>query len=321
MAKWDNMLAILWILRSREQVTASELAFSLEISVRTVYRYIDALCASGVPIIAESGHEGGYSLAKNFRETPLFFDSDELKAIAHAAMLAGGTGYPFGAELQEAMKKIERQLNDEQYQLLHRHTQGFGVLPVKEAMPEKEVLQKLEKAVAEDRIVHIKYVKKEEETAQTRDMNPYGLAYRYSLWYIAGYCHLRQEMRVFRVDRICHVSIGNTTFSRPAHFSIESYLHDKFQEPYMSKSPKVPVVIEGEKGALDRLARNYYMRSCLTEHRRDQLHLLVNEQEALFYMPNLLLAEGKKVRILEPSRLKEEMTTLLKEMVSHYEEK
>lgn len=59
MAKWDNMLSMLWMLRSGRKLTAAQIADSLEISVRTVYRYIDALCASGVPVIAESGHDGG----------------------------------------------------------------------------------------------------------------------------------------------------------------------------------------------------------------------------------------------------------------------
>lgn len=60
--KADNMLSILWLLRTRGRVTAKQLAESLEIHVRSVYRYIDALCASGVPIVAEAGPNGGYSL-------------------------------------------------------------------------------------------------------------------------------------------------------------------------------------------------------------------------------------------------------------------
>jgi predicted DNA-binding transcriptional regulator YafY len=58
-------------------MTASELAERLETSVRTIYRYIDSLCASGVPIIAESGHDGGYRLLNQFIEAPLFFDTNE----------------------------------------------------------------------------------------------------------------------------------------------------------------------------------------------------------------------------------------------------
>ncbi len=105
MAKWDNMLAILWQLKSKKQVTAIQLADSLEISVRTVYRYIDALCASGVPIIAEPGHHGGYYLPEAFSGTPLFFENTELKALTHATLFAESAGYPFGHKLKRALEK------------------------------------------------------------------------------------------------------------------------------------------------------------------------------------------------------------------------
>ncbi|MFD0716402.1 helix-turn-helix transcriptional regulator [Paenibacillus sp. GCM10027626] len=67
MAKWDNMLSMLWMLRSGRKLTAAQIADSLEISVRSVYRYIDALCASGVPVVAESGHDAAFAFWKASR--------------------------------------------------------------------------------------------------------------------------------------------------------------------------------------------------------------------------------------------------------------
>jgi predicted DNA-binding transcriptional regulator YafY len=71
MSKNDNMLAILWMLNSGTKVTAKQISEKLEINIRTVYRYIDSLCASGVPIISDTGHNGGYSLLSNFINAPL----------------------------------------------------------------------------------------------------------------------------------------------------------------------------------------------------------------------------------------------------------
>lgn len=77
MPKIDNMLAILWMLRSGEKITAKQISEKLEINIRTVYRYIDTISTSGVPIISEPGHNGGYTLLNNFVEAPLFFDFEE----------------------------------------------------------------------------------------------------------------------------------------------------------------------------------------------------------------------------------------------------
>lgn len=72
MPKIDNMLAILWMLHSGEKITAKQISEKLEINIRTVYRYIDTISTSGVPIISEPGHNGGYTLMNNFIEAPLF---------------------------------------------------------------------------------------------------------------------------------------------------------------------------------------------------------------------------------------------------------
>lgn len=113
MSKADHMLSILWMLKQRGR-TAGELAEALEISVRSVYRYIDALCISGVPVIADSGPGGGYSLPEHFIEAPLFFDSDEQRSLLQAASFARGTGYPYVEALDQAIAKLKRYSNARQ---------------------------------------------------------------------------------------------------------------------------------------------------------------------------------------------------------------
>lgn len=72
MAKLDNILAILWMLSSDKKVTAKQISDKLEMNIRTVYRYMDTLSKSGVPIISDTGHNGGYTLLNDFIEAPLF---------------------------------------------------------------------------------------------------------------------------------------------------------------------------------------------------------------------------------------------------------
>ena len=87
------MMAILWMLNSGRKITAKQISEKLEINIRTVYRYIDALSTSGVPIISDTGHNGGYTLLNNFIESPLLFDVEEQTALFHAAAFAEEAGY------------------------------------------------------------------------------------------------------------------------------------------------------------------------------------------------------------------------------------
>jgi predicted DNA-binding transcriptional regulator YafY len=130
MSKATNMLSILWILTTEKRMTAQQLADKLEMNVRTVYRYIDALCASGVPIIADAGHNGGYSLLNDFKKAPRFFKMVEQKALIHAAKFAQEGGYPFSNELSEAISKLNLYLNPDQLDNINRHAMSLNVIDI-----------------------------------------------------------------------------------------------------------------------------------------------------------------------------------------------
>jgi predicted DNA-binding transcriptional regulator YafY len=122
------MLAILWMLNSGTKITAKQIAEKLEINIRTVYRYIDSLCESGVPIISDSGQNGGYTLLNNFIQAPLVFNLEEQKALLHGAVFANEAGYPFSEALNKATQKLKMYLNREQENILNRHMTGFEVI-------------------------------------------------------------------------------------------------------------------------------------------------------------------------------------------------
>ncbi len=148
MSKADNMLAILWLLKANKRMTAKQLADALEMHIRTVYRYIDALCASGVPIVADSGHNGGYSLLEQFKTSPLFFNAAEQKALVQAAVFAQEAGYPYSEELKGAMVKLKRYTNAEQRIAMEHYLDGFEVISSGADMGMENTLRQLELAVS-----------------------------------------------------------------------------------------------------------------------------------------------------------------------------
>lgn len=163
MPKIDNMLAILWMLRSGEKITAKQISEKLEINIRTVYRYIDTISTSGVPIISEPGHNGGYTLLNNFVEAPLFFDFEEQTSLFHAAVFAEEAGYYGGEALNRAISKLSKYSNQEQETKINQHLTSLEVISRLNSLSVETFLKELEQAVADGYSVKILYHKSGEK--------------------------------------------------------------------------------------------------------------------------------------------------------------
>lgn len=317
MPKADNMLAVLWLLQSRSRLTAAEIAEELEISVRTVYRYIDALCMSGVPIIAEAGHEGGYSLSATFRRTPLFFEADESKALFHAAQFARRAGYPFGETLDKALAKLEQNAPPSQNEYVERHTDGFGVVSPPRGGEVGPWLGLLADAVANCQTLHVLYHKANASVAQWRTVDPYGLAFDSGLWYLAVFCHERQAMRDFRVDRIIDVQVTDQNFHRPSDFSVEQYFSIQEMVREIQQGPLSMVVIHGSGPAIQSICDHWFMRYCTKERGHGQVTLHVNAQTEE-RIAGFLLSYGTEIEIIEPATMREELARLARAWAEHH---
>jgi len=319
MTKAVNMLSILWLLNSERRMTAKQLAEELEINIRTVYRYIDALCASGVPIISDAGHNGGYSLLHDFTEAPLFFDVDEQKALIHAAKFAIEAGYPFSKVLDRAVTKLKKYTNPEQRANINRHLIGFDVIQPSSSSALESFLQEIEVSVAEGLTLLIEYQKGNESTPKTRSINPYGLVYWKGSWYVIAYCHLRLDIRSFRVSRIISVSRTGDEFDRPADFSARSFFLNGLLPDLVQPEKLISIHIKGHIHALDDLCQHWLFGHALISRSDNHAYFKIDEQSLNTYVPYYLLPYGKAIDILEPESLKERMVTVTSNLVKHYQ--
>lgn len=319
MAKWDNMLSMLWMLRSGRKLTAAQIADSLEISVRTVYRYIDALCASGVPVVAESGHDGGIRILESFKETPLFFNSVELKALVDAFKFAQGAGYPYVQELEFALKKVENGLHEEQRHDLSRQTSSLDV--VSSARPPSVVplLRDLEQAANEGRTVRITYRKANAEQVSEREVDPYGLAYNRNDWYAVAFCHRSQEMRTFRVDRIERLEATEARFDKPERFSASDFFGEQSNQRREADGPLAVIRIEGEPDTLNAVCGHWHLRHYLTERTDREARFLLDVPTMNKYLPTYLMSFGTSIHIREPLELKRRIQEKAYGIAKHYE--
>ncbi|WP_061809626.1 helix-turn-helix transcriptional regulator [Rossellomorea vietnamensis] len=318
MPKIDNMLAILWMLRSGEKVTAQQISEKLEMNIRTVYRYIDTISTSGVPIVSEPGHNGGYSLLNHFVEAPLFFDVEEQTSLYHAAVFAEEAGYYGGEALDRAISKLSHHSNQEQETKVNQHVTSLEVISGLRSASIEPFLKDLEQAVADGYSVNILYHKSGEQPLSERLVDPYRMIYWNNKWYVIGFCHLRNDIRSFRVDRMERLVLTENTFNRPENFSARDYFIKSLLPTLEDKEGIMSLVLQGEKSALDDICQHWFLGHYLQERSPNQAVFLLEKEIIHTYVPYLLLPYNTSIKVMEPISLKRRMIEVLSELIEFH---
>ncbi|MGF2614481.1 YafY family transcriptional regulator [Rossellomorea vietnamensis] len=319
MPKIDNMLAIIWMLRSGEKVTAQQISEKLEMNIRTVYRYIDTISTSGVPIISEPGHNGGYSLLNNFIEAPLFFDSEEQTSLYHAAVFAEEAGYYGGEALNRAISKLSKHSNQEQETKINQHLTSLEVISRVSSLSIEPFLKELEQAVAEGFSVKIFYQKSGEKQLNDRLVDPYRIIYWNNKWYVIGFCHLRNDIRSFRVDRIERLMLTEDKFNRPENFSARDFFTKNLLPTIEDKEGIISLVIHGDKSVLADICQHWFLGHYLQEQTSTQAVFLLDKDVIHTYVPYLLLPFNKSIKVIEPVSLKKRLIEVLSELIEFHQ--
>ncbi|OFW78410.1 MAG: hypothetical protein A2201_08770, partial [Alicyclobacillus sp. RIFOXYA1_FULL_53_8] len=213
---------------------------------------------------------------------------------------------------------------------LSLHTASVHVLAVMDHSAYAHLLADLERAIAYGRTVQMAYRKAKGEETVVREVNPYGLIHWRDRWYLVGHCHLRQELRSFRVDRVRDYTLTASTFTRPEGFSAGAFFADQQIASNTDGDGLTDVVLAGDTDAMDDLANHWFMGARVVlgsegEGAQPQsssqatLTLLVEQSTLHSYVPHILLAYGRSVRIIQPDSLRQRMRNLLTELVAHYE--
>ena len=319
MPKVDNILAILWMLSSGEKMTAKQISEKLEMNIRTVYRYIDTLSTSGVPIISEPGHNGGYTLLNNFIEAPLFFDFEEQTSLFHAAIFAEEAGYYGGEALNSAISKLSNYSNQEQETKVNQHISSLEVINRLSSPSMKPILKKLEQAIADGYSIKILYRKSGEELPTYRLVDPYRIIYWNNKWYVIGFCHLRNDIRSFRVDRIENLTLTENKFNSPENFSARDFFLKNLLPTIENKEGIIPLLINGNARTLDDICQHWFLQHYLQERTSNSAVFLLEKDILHTYVPYLLLPYGKSIQVSEPVSLKKRLIEVLSELIEFHQ--
>lgn len=228
----SKLLTMLDVLQSRANVSAAELAERLEVETRSVRRYVTMLQDMGMPIEAVRGRYGGYRLRAGFKLPPLMLTEDEALAVtfgllaARRLRLAGEV-----PAVEGALAKVGRVLPLALRERVRAVQETVALdLDTPAYPPADGHLLTFSLAAHEGRCVRMLYAAQgDDATGETeRTLDPYGLVYHEGRWYVVGYCHLRDDVRVFRLDRVRRAQRVDETFTQPAGFDSLDFAIKRF---------------------------------------------------------------------------------------------
>jgi len=261
-----RVLTVLELLQAHRQMSGPKLAERLEVDVRSVRRYIMMLQDLGIPIEAERGRYGTYRLMRGFKMPPMMFTEDEALALTLGLLAARRLGMTMAAPAVEgALAKIDRVLPE----ALRERVQALQETLILDSIssesyrsaPESSVVLTLSLATQQEKRVWMRYHSGQAEETE-RAVDPYGLIFHAGLWYTVGYCHLRQDLRMFRLDHL-----RRSIASMPGTWKVEVLLEMTLEEAERQVPPTMAMLEQIQGGVV---------LSCYTQDLSWMAHFLVN---------------------------------------------
>ncbi len=297
-----RLITLILMLERRPGQKAADLASQLGVSVRTLHRYFGMLDDMGVPVYAERGPYGGFSLVAGYKLPPLIFTPEEAVVLSLGTGLVSDLwGSLYTEAAQGARVKLENVLPADQ-----RHETAWALKSIRAVglnragqdvlIPRLEILRQSMKTGKQ---VCMLYLSGHNPAGERRNVDIYGLFHRSGWWYAVGYCHLREGLRTFRVDRIMEITCTETGFSRPPEFDLQDYIARDFQDVPMVK---VKMVFNPQNASLAKYARGYWDRC---EEQPDGSVLVAFSTPDFNSATSNVLSYGPGVRVLEPPEVRD----------------
>ncbi len=306
-----RLLTILELLQSHQRMSGSQLAKRLEVKVRTVRRYIVMLQDMGIPIEAERGPDGAYYLGRGYKLPPLMFNNAEAVALVLGLMMMRAFQFPMEiATIEGAIAKTERvmpeNLLDQVRGLQSAITFSASPLPT-QLRP--AFVSLLSAAVQQGRRVFLRYLAFSGDPSE-RPFDPYGVVYHLGYWYTSGYCHLRNDLRTFRIDRIIALDQLDQFFEHPADFNALQHVLESLAT--MPGLYRVEILLQG---TMEQVRQVLYPEAGTLEETKAGI-IWRRETYELSWIAHLLLRFDFGITIRQPPELREMMQHLAAKALS-----
>jgi len=285
---------------------ASDLAKKCGVTERTIYRDITSISAANIPIY----FDGGYRLLHNGFLPPSNLSPDEtgfLLSLLKSPMF--GKGKPFQDTARRIAEKIE--IADESNAEIP--IIDVGVISTERSENHKHT-KAIENAVREKRNIVVSYESLKGEKTE-RKISPYAMAFRKHAWYLVGYCHLRDDIRTFRVGRIDNVKVTREKFEIPDDFSVEKYFSASWGV-YRGDLTKFKVRFEGQAAVIVKTAQHQQYEEIQEIENGAIVYKAVVAGKLEFI--RWVLGFGQEAEIMEPASARKEVSEILKSSLEKY---
>jgi predicted DNA-binding transcriptional regulator YafY len=226
MKRLTRLSAILLQLQTKKVVSSADLAEKFEVSVRTIYRDIRVLEQIGVPIASREGK--GYTLAEGYKIPPIMFSEEEASALITAAQLLKlNKDSSLISAFEQAVDKVKAVLNYTTREKLELLSTRVAISPAYIEVSTSSSLTLIQNALTSFTLLRIRYKAEGEKQDTERLIEPFAFYYSgQQQWALIAFCRLRNDFRMFRLDRISDVYSMEIKFE-PHQLSLQQYLLGK----------------------------------------------------------------------------------------------
>lgn len=291
------------------RVTATELAETFEVSVRTIYRDIETINLVGIPIISHSGNTGGFSIYNDYKLNNQVLPLNNLSSLI--SVLKDVNTTIDDIELNSSIEKLQSIVPKNKIEDLNLHLEQIiiDLHPYGDSPSQKEIVKTIRHAIKQTKLLTIDY-KNYNNITSKRKIEPMSLVFKNYTWYLFAYCLLKKEFRLFKVSSINDCHLQNQSFERRQ----KSY-HDVVQLS-QDQTPITTVVLKISPEMKAKTEDVFKKEDIKT---LDTGHLLVTasfpEKEWLF---SLLFSFGEHLEVLEPKELRQSFVSKLNLMTEKY---
>ena len=316
----SRLVNLLLLLQARGGMTGSQLAQELEVSVRTVYRDVEALSEAGVPIYAERGPHGGVRLVDGYRTRLTGLNEDEAQALFLSGLPGPAAELGLGTVVAAARLKVLAALPPELRARASRLTQRFHLDAPGWFRPAEPVphLETLAAAVWEERRVTAAY--RRPDRIVDRSLDPLGIVLKAGIWYLVATTD--GQVRSYRVSRVEGVTVTEERFQRPAGFDLVAFWEEAIVA-YQESLPQIEAILRVRSSAIDWLATSIGDPAWATATRQpdpageDWVRVMLRVETIESALADLLRL-GPRVEVLEPQTLRQAVIDEARAVLSAY---